>query len=99
MAASVVRCWSEAHLWCGCAFSSAARRIRPLGVIIFDTGPLVDAALSTDSDDWAGVDLFTASHAAQRHTLVLAPVVAEVGYLAPRSTGSGVEALCLSIAA
>src|SRR5215813_14614769 len=65
MAASVVRCWPGAHLRLGCAFRGAAeRRIRPLGVIICDTGPLVAAALANDADHRACIDLFGTLHAA-----------------------------------
>jgi predicted nucleic acid-binding protein len=53
-------------------------------VIICDTGPLVAAALSSDADHRACVDLFSAMHEAGRQMLVPAPVVAEVGYLLAR---------------
>jgi predicted nucleic acid-binding protein len=46
-------------------------------VIVCDTGPLVAAALSNDSDHEACVELFTALHAARRELLVPATVAAE----------------------
>ena len=52
-------------------------------MIVCDTGPLVAAALSNDSDHKACVELFTAIHAARRELLVPATVIAEVGYLLP----------------
>jgi predicted nucleic acid-binding protein len=70
-------------------------RLRPLGVIICDTGPLVAAALSTDADHRPCVELFTALHQAGRELLIPAPVVAEVGYLLAREAGPRVESLFL----
>jgi predicted nucleic acid-binding protein len=64
-------------------------------VIVCDTGPLVAAALSNDSDHKACVGLFTALHAARRELLVPATVVAEVGYLLAREAGARVESLFL----
>jgi predicted nucleic acid-binding protein len=64
-------------------------------VIICDTGPLVAAALSNDSDHKAYVELFTALHAARRELLVPVTVVAEVGYLLAREAGAHVESLFL----
>jgi len=64
-------------------------------VIVCDTGPLVAAALSNDSDHKACVELFNALHAAQRELLVPATVVAEVGYLLAREAGARVESLFL----
>jgi len=64
-------------------------------VIVCDTGPLVAAALSNDSDHEACVELFTALHAARRDLLVPATVVAEVGYLLAREAGARVESLFL----
>jgi len=64
-------------------------------VIVCDTGPLVAAALSNDSDHEACVELFTALHAARRELLVPATVVAEVGYLLAREAGARVESLFL----
>jgi predicted nucleic acid-binding protein len=64
-------------------------------VIVFDTGPLVAAALSNDTDHKACVELFTALHAARRELLVPATVVAEVGYLLAREAGARVESLFL----
>jgi uncharacterized protein len=64
-------------------------------VIVCDTGPLVAAALSNDSDHEACVELFTALHAAQRELLVPATVAAEVGYLLAREAGARVESLFL----
>jgi predicted nucleic acid-binding protein len=64
-------------------------------VIVCDTGPLVAAALSNDSDHKVCVDLFTALHAARRELLVPATVVAEVGYLLAREAGARVESLFL----
>ena len=64
-------------------------------MIVCDTGPLVAAALSNDSDHKACVDLFTALHAARRELLVPATVIAEVGYLLAREAGARVESLFL----
>jgi uncharacterized protein len=64
-------------------------------VIVCDTGPLVAAALSSDDDHHASVELFTGLHLAGRALLVPAPVVAEVGYLVAREAGAKVEALFL----
>jgi uncharacterized protein len=64
-------------------------------VIVCDTGPLVVAALSNDSDHEGCVELFTALHAARRELLVPATVVAEVGYLLAREAGARVESLFL----
>ena len=64
-------------------------------MIVCDTGPLVAAALSNDSDHKACVELFTALHAARRELLVPATVVAEVGYLLAREAGARVESLFL----
>ena len=64
-------------------------------MIVCDTGPLVAAALSNDSDHEACVELFTALHAARRELLVPATVVAEVGYLLAREAGARVESLFL----
>jgi predicted nucleic acid-binding protein len=64
-------------------------------VIICDTGPLVAAALSSDADHHASVELFSGMHLANRSMLVPGPVVAEVGYLLAREAGARVEALFL----
>lgn len=57
-------------------------------MIVCDTGPLVAAALTNDSDHKACVELFTALHAAGRELLVPATVTAEVGYLLAREAGA-----------
>jgi predicted nucleic acid-binding protein len=44
-------------------------------VIVYDTGPLVAAALANDSDHKACVELFSTLHAARRELLVPATVV------------------------
>ncbi|HUY49854.1 MAG TPA: PIN domain-containing protein [Streptosporangiaceae bacterium] len=64
-------------------------------MIVCDTGPLVAAALSNDSDHQACVALFSELHAAGRTLLVPATVVAEVGYLLAREAGPRVESLFL----
>jgi predicted nucleic acid-binding protein len=64
-------------------------------VIICDTGPLVAAALSNDSDHLACVKLFTGLHEAGTGLLIPAPVIAEVGYLLAREAGPRVESLFL----
>lgn len=64
-------------------------------MLICDTGPLVAAALSTDPDHRACVDLFTGVHLAHRELLVPSPIVAEVGYLLGRSGGARAEATFL----
>lgn len=64
-------------------------------MIVCDTGPLVAAALSNDSDHTTCVELFTALHAARRELLLPATVVAEVGYLLAREASARVESLFL----
>lgn len=64
-------------------------------MILCDTGPIVAAALATDDDHHACVELFTGMHLAGRSLLVPGPVVAEVGYLLAREAGARVEALFL----
>jgi len=64
-------------------------------VIVCDTGPLVAAALSNDSDHKACVEMFNALHAVRRELLVPATVIAEVGYLLAREAGARVESLFL----
>ena len=64
-------------------------------MIICDTGPLVAAALSNDSDHLACVQLVTGLHAAGTELLIPAPVIAEVGYLLAREAGPHVESLFL----
>lgn len=60
-----------------------------------DTGPLVAAALSNDSDHAACVALFTSLHKAGQDLVIPAPVVAEVGYLLAHEAGPRVESLFL----
>jgi len=64
-------------------------------VIVCDTGPLVAAALSNDTDHDACVRLFNDMHAAGRDLLIPATVTAEVGYLLAREAGARVESLFL----
>jgi uncharacterized protein len=64
-------------------------------VIVCDTGPLVAAALSNDTDHAACVRLFNDMHAAGRDLLIPAAVTAEVGYLLAREAGPRVESLFL----
>jgi uncharacterized protein len=64
-------------------------------VIVCDTGPLVAAALSNDTDHAACVRLFNDMHAAGRDLLIPATVTAEVGYLLAREAGPRVESLFL----
>ena len=64
-------------------------------MIVCDTGPLVAAALSSDADHHAAVELFSGLHLANRRLLAPGPVVAEVGYLLAREAGPHVEALFL----
>ena len=64
-------------------------------MIVCDTGPLVAAALSNDSDHQACADLFSQLHDARTELLVPATVVAEVGYLLAREAGPRVESLFL----
>lgn len=64
-------------------------------MIVCDTGPLVAAALSNDTDHAACVRLFNDMHAAGRDLLVPATVTAEVGYLLAREAGARVESLFL----
>jgi uncharacterized protein len=64
-------------------------------VIVCDTGPLVAAALSNDSDHQACVTLFSELHEVGTELLVPATVAAEVGYLLARESGARVESLFL----
>ena len=64
-------------------------------MIVCDTGPLVAAALSNDSDHQACVTLFSELHVAGTELLVPATVAAEVGYLLSREAGPRVESLFL----
>jgi predicted nucleic acid-binding protein len=64
-------------------------------VIACDTGPLVAAALSNDSDHQACVTLRSKLHDAGTELLVPATVVAGLGYLLAREAGPRVEALFL----
>ena len=64
-------------------------------MIVCDTGPLVAAALSNDTDHAACVRLFNDMHAAGRDLLVPATVTAEVGYILAREAGARVESLFL----
>ena len=64
-------------------------------MIVCDTGPLVAAALSNDTDHAACVRLFNDMHAAGRDLLIPATVTAEVGYLLAREAGARVESLFL----
>lgn len=64
-------------------------------MILCDTGPLVAAALTSDNDHHACVELLTGLHLAGRALLVPGPVVAEVGYLLAREAGAQVEAMFL----
>lgn len=65
-------------------------------MILCDTAPIVAAALSTDDEHHACVELFTGMHLAGRDLLVPATVAAEVGYLLAREAGARVEALFLT---
>jgi len=58
-------------------------------VVVCNTSPLVAAALATDDDHHACVELFTCMHLARRALLVPATVVAKVGYLLAREAGPG----------
>ena len=64
-------------------------------MIVCDTGPLVAAALSNDSDHQACVTLFSDLHKAGTELLVPATDAAEVGYLLAREAGPRVESLFL----
>lgn len=61
-------------------------------MILCDTGPLVAAAIGTDPNQYASVELFTGLRLAGRRLLVPATVVAEVGYLLNREGGVRPEA-------
>ncbi|MEA5053550.1 MAG: PIN domain-containing protein [Propionicimonas sp.] len=61
-------------------------------MILCDTGPLVAAAIMTDPNHYASVELFTGLRLAGRRLLVPATVVAEVGYLLNREGGVRPEA-------
>lgn len=65
-------------------------------MILFDTGPLVAAAIKDDDDYHPCVELLTGLHLAERQLLVPATVVAEVGYLLARMGGAKVEASFLT---
>jgi predicted nucleic acid-binding protein len=61
-------------------------------VILVDTGPIVAAALSGDSNHRRCVDLFTSMHLNSERMLIPALVVTEVCYLLEREGGPRVEA-------
>jgi uncharacterized protein len=65
-------------------------------VILFDTGPLVAAAIRDDDDYHACAELLAGLHLAGRRILVPGPVVAEAGYLIALKGGPAVEAAFLS---
>lgn len=65
-------------------------------MLICDTGALVAAAFTRDSDHRACVDLFTGMRLAQRPLVVPAPVIAEVGYLLSKYAGTVGEVAFLS---
>jgi predicted nucleic acid-binding protein len=65
-------------------------------VILFDTGPVVAAAIKDDNDYHSCVELLTGLHLAGRQLLIPATVVAEVGYLLARMGGAQVEASFLT---
>lgn len=56
-------------------------------MILFDTGPIVAAALRTEEHHRVCVDLLTAVRLARRRLLLPATVAAEVGYLLSRLDG------------
>lgn len=64
-------------------------------MILCDSGPLIAAAVSTDTHYRRCVDLFTGLRLAGRRLLVPATVVAEVGYLLEQRVGPRVEAAFL----
>ncbi|WP_133802457.1 type II toxin-antitoxin system VapC family toxin [Kribbella caucasensis] len=61
-------------------------------MIVVDTGPLVAAALSTDEDHRACVDMFTSAHLNGERLVVPSFVIPEACYLIQREAGAKVEA-------
>lgn len=68
-------------------------------MILCDSGPLIAAAVSTDTQYRRCVDLFTGLRLAGRRLLVPSTVVAEVGYLLEQRVGPRVEAAFLQAVA
>lgn len=68
-------------------------------MILCDSGPLIAAAVSTDTHYRRCVDLFTGLRLAGRRLLVPCTVVAEVGYLLEQRVGPRVEAAFLQAVA
>lgn len=64
-------------------------------MILCDSGPLIAAAIESDEDYAASVDLLTGLRLAQRRLLVPATVVAEVGYMIESLGDPSREALFL----
>jgi predicted nucleic acid-binding protein len=64
-------------------------------VLICDTGVLVAAAIASDPDNRACVDLFAGMRLAKRRLVVPAPVIAEVGFLLEKYGGVAAEAAFL----
>ena len=100
MASGLLRSRSGGAERCRCPVGGDPRRgLRPTGVILCDTGPIVAAALVGDDHHHECVELFTGLHMAGRSLLVPGTVVAEVGYMLAREAGARVESLFLSAVA
>ncbi len=74
----------------------AVTRLRPVVMVIVDTGPLVAAADSDDDDHRSCVDLLTGLRLAERPLLISPVVVAEVTYTIGRTGGSAAEAVFIN---
>lgn len=61
-------------------------------MILVDTGPIIAAAVTSETDHRACVDLFTGLHLAQRQLMLPTTVLSEVGHLLGRDLGSWAEA-------
>ena len=64
-------------------------------MILYDTGPLVATAVTTEVDHHACVELLTGLRLANRRLILPATVLAEVGYMLDRDLGPHAEAAFL----
>lgn len=64
-------------------------------MILYDTGPLVATAVTSEADHHACVELLTGLRLANRRLMLPATVLAEVGYMLDRDLGPTAEATFL----